>query len=155
MARSIISDVNALSGSSRIPVTAENLDLLEHWMANEGGLWANNPLNTSLDASRYPHQFNGSQDTGIPIYPSITVGEEDTARTLVDNGAYAHILAALRKGTASCTAFGTAVENSPWASSHYAYDPSRFCGGPITTISDSQTQLRGHHHVRHPHRRRR
>jgi hypothetical protein len=128
VAKGIITEIDNLSGRAySIPANADNIALFEAWMVNEGGLWANNPLNTSLDGSRYPHQFNGNDDTGIPIYPTIAIGVAETAKTLVDFPAYAHILAVLSTGHASCTAFGTAVIDSPWASSHYGYDPSRFC----------------------------
>jgi hypothetical protein len=128
VARGIITEVDALSGGRySIPADTDNIGLFAAWMENEGGLWANNPLNTSLDASRYAHQFNGDDDTGIPIYPTISIGIVETAKTLLDFPAYSHILAVLSTGHASCTTFGTAVEDSPWASSHYGYDPSRFC----------------------------
>ncbi|HEY5023630.1 MAG TPA: hypothetical protein VII76_01525 [Acidimicrobiales bacterium] len=116
-----------------IPSTVDNIDLLERWMANEGGLWADNPLNTSLNAAAYPHQRTaGGGDTGIPIFSSMTVGIDATAATLLSNRSYAHILRVLRSGTASCLAFATAVVRSPWASGHYDHDPSGFCSGRIT-----------------------
>ena len=115
-----------------IPATADNVKLLQRWMANEGGMWADNPLNTSLHASAYPHQFTSSgQDSGIPIFPSMGVGVTATATTLVSNPSYARILGTLGSGTASCLAFARAVIRSPWASSHYGRDPSGFCSGHI------------------------
>ena len=127
----IIADVDHLSGR-RIPATPNNVRLLQRWMANEGGLWADNPLNTSLHASAYAHQFTASgQDTGIPIFPSLSVGEAATAATLVSNPAYAHILGTLSSGSASCLAFARVVIRSPWAASHYGHNPSGFCSGHI------------------------
>ncbi|HYA69664.1 MAG TPA: hypothetical protein VED63_13110 [Acidimicrobiales bacterium] len=118
------------AGEDRIAATARNVALIETWMANEGGLWADNPLNTSLDASRYPKQFTSSgTDTGIPIYPSLHVGIEETATTLLSNPAYADILAVLGRRSASCVAFAVAVIESPWAASHYGHDVSGFCSG--------------------------
>jgi hypothetical protein len=109
--------------------TADNVTLLDSWMDNEGGLWADNPLNTSLDAARFPHQISTSgQNTGIPIFPTIALGVNLTATTLLLNHAYAPILSVLSEGGASCLDFARAVIDSPWAASHYGHDPSRFCG---------------------------
>lgn len=130
----LIAAVNQKLGhKDAIPSTLENVALLERWMANEGGLWADNPLNTSLNAAAYPHQRSaGGGDTGIPIFSSMTVGIDATAATLLANPSYAHILRVLRSGRASCLAFATAVVRSPWASGHYDHDPSGFCSGRIT-----------------------
>jgi len=128
VARAIISAIDQQSGGRhRIRATADNVGMIVRWLANEGGLWANNPLNTSLYSSQYPHQFNGSQDTGIPIFPSMNVGVEATAKTLLENRAYARILSVLSSGTAPCRSFADAVISSPWAASHYGHDPARFC----------------------------
>jgi hypothetical protein len=130
-------------GKTSIPVTPDNVTLLERWMANEGGLWADNPLNTSLGAGAHAHQVTtGGQDTGIPIFPTMSAGIEATATTLLSNPHYAHILAVLSRGTASCLAFATSVIRSPWASGHYYHDPSGFCSGQITA-------RRGSGHRRH------
>jgi len=131
VAAALIAAVDRQSGR-RIPATADNISLLQRWIANEGGMWADNPLNTSLHASAYPHQFTSSgQDSGIPIFPSMGVGVTATATTLVSNPSYARILGTLGSGTASCLAFARAVIRSPWASSHYGRDPSGFCSGHI------------------------
>jgi hypothetical protein len=116
-------------GRDDVAVTLDNVALLETWMNNEGGLWADNPLNTSLDASRYPHQITASGvDTRIPIYPDVQIGIAATATTLLSNRAYAGILWVLGEGTASCETFARAVMTSPWAASHYGGNPSHFCG---------------------------
>jgi hypothetical protein len=142
VAQDLIVAINDQSkGGDTIATTADNVAMLVSWMDNEGGLWADNPLNTSLDAARYPHEFTtAGQDTGIPIFPSIQVGIAATATTLLSNHSYAGILAVLSEGTASCDAFARAVIESPWAASHYGGDPSRFCGAsggagtvPVTT----------------------
>jgi hypothetical protein len=119
--------ISAVDRQSRaaIPRTPDNLSFLERWMANEGGLWANNPLNTDLDAGRYPHQIStNGQDTGTPIFPSMAIGIEATATTLLR---YPTILGVLHSGDASCMSFALAVIRSPWAASHYGNNPSRFC----------------------------
>ena len=134
VAISLISVINQKSGGKEaIPVTADNIALLARWMANEGGLWADNPLNTSLHSGGYPHQYTASgQDTGIPIFSNMSVGIDATAATLLSNPSYARILRTLRSGSASCLTFATAVVRSPWASGHYGHDPSGFCSGRIT-----------------------
>jgi hypothetical protein len=120
------------NGRDAIPATTDNIDLLGRWMANEGGLWADNPLNTSLDSGAYPHQFSANgQDTGIPIFPSLSVGATATAATLLANPRYARILKVLGSGSASCIAFARSVIQSPWASGHYDHDPGGFCSGRI------------------------
>jgi hypothetical protein len=133
VAAALIVAVNQSSGGRvSIPVTHDDVVLLGRWMANEGGLWADNPLNTSHGASGYPHQFSASgQDTGIPIFPSMSVGIQANAATLLANPRYARILHVLSRGTASCITFATAVIRSPWASGHYDHDPSGFCSGEI------------------------
>jgi hypothetical protein len=140
----LIAAINARSGSQgAIPETADNLGLLGRWMANEGGLWADNPLNTSLDSASYPHQFTaGGQDTGIPIFPDLAAGLAATATTLLSNPSYARILRVLRSGSASCIAFARVVIQSPWASGHYDHDPAGFCSGMIVPAG------RGHQHHR-------
>ena len=153
VARDLINAVDSLSkGVYRIPVTADNVSLLQRWMANEGGLWANNPLNTSLDSAHYPHQFtSGGTNTGIPIFPTMAAGVQATAKTLLDNSVYSHILGQLKSGSASCVAFATAVIHTPWASSHYGYDPSRFCQGQIPPTRAKHRRGSGRHVQAAPH----
>jgi hypothetical protein len=130
VAQDVIAAVDMQSkGMYAIAATAGNLSLVESWMNNEGGLWADNPLNTSLGAGHYSHQITtAGQNTGIPIFPDIQIGIAATAATLLGNHAYTDILRVLAQGDADCGTFARAVIDSPWASSHYGYDPSRFCG---------------------------
>ena len=121
-----------LPAGFHVPPTPDNVALLARWMANEGGLWADNPLNTSLDASGYPHQYTTwGQDSGIPIFPSLPAGLAATATTLLSNPSYARILGVLQSGHGACSNFARAVILSPWASSHYGFDATRFCSGGI------------------------
>jgi len=123
-------------GSYTIGATTANISLMVAWMNNEGGLWADNPLNTSLDSANYPHQFTtAGQDTGIPIFPTIQTGIDATATTLLSNNAYTPILTVLNGGTGSCVAFARAVIQSPWAASHYGSDTSRFCGSTGASVT--------------------
>lgn len=130
VATRLIAAIDAGSdGRFSIRATLDNIGLLDSWMDNEGGLWANNPLNTSLDAVRYPAQFTTTgEDTHIPIFPDIQIGIDATATTLLSNHAYSGILWTLSEGTAPCRAFASVVMASPWAASHYGDDASRFCG---------------------------
>jgi hypothetical protein len=145
VALELIAALNQQShGAGRVPATADNVSLLAVWMANEGGLWADNPLNTSLDAGQYPHQFSsGGGDTGIPIFPSMAAGVAATATTLLSNPAYARIVKLLRSGSAGCLPFAKAVISSPWASSHYEDNTARFCSG-----TPPPPTYRGRHHNR-------
>lgn len=131
-------------GRYDIRATAENVLLLSRWMANEGGLWADNPLNTSLYSRKYPHQFTSSGvDTGIPIYPSMNIGIEATATTLLYR-MYGRIVHVLEAGDSSCLSFAKAVIDSPWASSHYGYDPHSFCqASPASALQPGH----GHHRL--------
>ncbi len=70
--------------------TADNIALVARWIDNEGGLWADNPLNTSAGSGSYPHQYtSGGQDTGIPVFPTMATGVEAAVTTLLSNQAYA------------------------------------------------------------------
>jgi hypothetical protein len=138
------------AGSVHVPNSANNVALLATWMANEGGLWANNPLNTDLGAGQYPHQFSsGGQDTGTPIYPSMHVGVVNAAATLLGNPAYAQIVARLSQGSAPCLSFANAVIHSPWAASHYGYDTSRFCSATPSQAVVPRNHPGGGHHGHH------
>jgi hypothetical protein len=145
---SLISALRARSnGRDAISATTDNIDLLGRWMANEGGLWADNPLNTSLDSAAYPHQFSANgQDTGIPIFPNLSVGVAATAATLLANPRYARILKVLGSGSAPCIVFARAVIQSPWASGHYDHDPGGFCSGRI--VPARRGRGHGHHNAR-------
>ena len=153
VAQGIIAAIDQREPAGRqIPATADNILLLGRWMAMEGGLWANNPLNTDLHAGQFPHQYSGSgQDTGTPIFPTMQVGMDNAAATLVGNGAYAPILAQLRSGTATCTAFASAVIRSPWAASHYGHNPGAICGAPPgAALGVHGSRGRAHHAPRRP-----
>lgn len=149
VASELISAIDEQSGGSYdIPASADNVALLVRWMSNEGGLWANNPLNTSLDAARHPHQFTtAGVNTGIPIFPTMHAGVVATATTLLDYGAYAGILKTLSSGSASCSAFARQVIRSPWAASHYGHDPARFCSASPSSAEGGGRRGSGHGHV--------
>ena len=145
VAAALIASVDQQShGTRSIPATPDNVGLVARWIMNEGGLRADNPLNTSHGAGGYPHQVTaGGQDTGIPIFPTMAVGVAADAATLLSNPRYARILHVLAGGKASCMAFATAVIRSPWASGHYGHNPLGFCTGNMTP-----KKVRGHRHRR-------
>ncbi len=145
VAAALITSVDQQShGTRSIPVTPDNVSLVARWIMNEGGLPADNPLNTSHGAGAYPHQFTTSgQDTGIPIFPTVAMGVAADAATLLSNPRYAGILHVLAGGNASCTRFATAVIRSPWASGHYGHNALGFCTGNMTP-----KKARGHGHRR-------
>lgn len=79
------------------PQSTTNEIFLRAWELQEGGQSVehiNNPLNTKLDRAIYPGY---SAAPGIPVYPDLTVGSRETARTL--QSGYPSILNALRTDT--------------------------------------------------------
>jgi hypothetical protein len=95
-----------------LPPTPNNIDNVMSWMTmeNPASNWynRNNPLNASLGT-------NASDGTGT--YPSLTVGAENTAAMLRQSN-MSPIYNALAAG-ASPAQFLAALQQSPWASSHY------------------------------------
>src|SRR5208283_59683 len=113
-----------------LPTTSNNIDNVMRWMVNEepaSNWWdRNNPLNASLGTS-------ASDGTGS--YPSLTVGAQYTAAMLRQQN-MAPIFNALAANAPPAT-FGAAVISSPWASSHYGGNVSRFTGAvpPVVTYT--------------------
>ena len=142
VARGLITALDQRS-KRRAPATADNIALVARWIDNEGGLWADNPLNTSAGSGSYPHQYtSGGQDTGIPVFPTMATGVEAAVTTLLSNQAYARILRVLRSGSASCSTSASAVIRSPWAAGHYDHDRSGFCAGRIVAPRRGQRHPR-------------
>lgn len=113
------------------PETMTNVDDMAHWMSMEepwDDWWdRNNPLNTSW----------GAGDTaGLNSYPDLTAGNVATANTIEQTN-MAPVLAALMKGDVGATAFGTAVESTPWASGHY--DGENFASSPLSGLGLSHS----------------
>jgi len=153
VASQLITAIDTQSGGQyAIRPTTGNVALLARWMANEGGLWADNPLNTTYQAGSYPHQFTSAGvDSGSPIYPSMNVGIRDTALTLLGGSSYRKILTELALGNASCTAFANAVIRSPWAASHYGYNAAAFCdAAPSGALRPGHRGRHGGAKPRHP-----
>lgn len=108
------------------PQSAYNLNFLAAWEKQEGGLSVehiNNPLNTTLDRSRYPgYQYAPA----IPVYPSLGVGVAETAATIRQG--YPSILAALQKDQvgASVGTPGFVSDLNKWVSGKRSTTESKY-----------------------------
>ena len=115
----------ALLAAGGWPGTACNLGAITAWENTEGGNWNNsatyNPLNTTYDD-------NGAWETdgrvtatinshGVRAYDSWQTGFTATV-TVLDNGLYGPILAALSAGS-SAQAVADAVGSSPWGTAPF------------------------------------
>lgn len=120
-AAALLASINAQNPSANVPITANNIDNILHWMAAEEppSDWydRNNPLNASLGTT--------SSD-GLGSYSDLGTGAAYTA-AMINQQNMAPILAALQQN-ASPTTFASAVESTPWASSHYGGNPSNITG---------------------------
>jgi hypothetical protein len=116
----------ALLAADSLPLTACNLSAVTEWEAREGGGFGNqasfNPLNVNPGPGA---GWPGHPAIGAWAFPDATTGLRYTVATL-DNGYYAGILAALRAGD-SAQAVCDAIEDSPWAASHYQYTLTATC----------------------------
>lgn len=107
----------ALLNAISAPVTPANVNSIVAWEEREGGNWNNtakyNPLNTTQDASG----ATPINSAGVRAYTSWTEGLRATVQTL-QNGAYADIVAALRKGKG--LSGGTYTGLSTWSGGGYS-----------------------------------
>lgn len=107
-----------------LPITQQNITNMLIWMQNENPVsnWAprNNPLNASLGTSAAD---------GTAGYKDLATAASYTAQMIKQRN-MSPIYSALQKGGASQAEFGKSVITSPWASSHYGGDVSRFTGTP-------------------------
>jgi hypothetical protein len=99
------------------PQTSCNLAAIQAWEAAEGGNWNNsaqyNPLNTT-------QQEPGSRpvnSAGVQAFPSWQEGFQANL-TVINNGLYGGILAALRAGD-NAQAVADAVAASPWGTAPF------------------------------------
>lgn len=110
----------ALLRADGLPRTSCNVAAVVTWELAEGGGFGNqarfNPLNVNPGAGA---GWPGSNAIGAWAFPDAATGLTYTVQTL-NNGNYGAIISALRNGT-SDQAVLTAVENSPWAASHYGF----------------------------------
>lgn len=98
--------------AANLPITPRNITLLRGWQASEGGTAAYNPLNTTThEAGSTAYNSNGG--TPVQSFLNANDGIRATVKTLY-NGHYGAILGALKQGNADYSAFGSAVNASPW-----------------------------------------
>lgn len=108
------------------PVTACNKNAVVAWETAEGGGFgnqaSNNPLNVNPPAGT---PWPGYHAIGAWAFPRPGIGLHYTVLTIL-NGNYGGILAALHRAN-DAQAVATAIENSPWAQSHYGYGLTATC----------------------------
>jgi hypothetical protein len=108
------------------PRTACNVGAVVAWETAEGGGFGNqaqaNPLNVNPGAGA---GWPGYPATGAWAFPDTATGIAYSAQT-IRNGYYPGILAALRAGN-NAQAVANAIEDSPWAASHYGYGLTAAC----------------------------
>jgi hypothetical protein len=116
----------ALLAADSLPLTACNLSAVTEWEAREGGGFGNQAAYDPLNVNPGPGAgWPGHPAIGAWAFPSAAIGLRYTVATL-GNGDYAGILATLRAGN-SAQAVCDAIEDSPWAASHYGYDLTASC----------------------------
>lgn len=117
-----------------IKPTTNDVGNIVRWMQNEEPSYnwydRNNPLNASLGTA---------SEMGLGTYPSLTVAAAYTAQML-HQGNMSGIYQALAQN-ADTTKFARAVIYSPWASSHYGYNPGRFTGASPTNINPGYSSI--------------
>ena len=108
------------------PVTTCNKDAVVAWETAEGGGFgnqaSNNPLNVNPPAGT---PWPGYHANGAWAFPTADDGLHWTVLT-IRNGNYGGILGALHQGN-DAQAVADAIENSPWAQSHYGYALTATC----------------------------
>jgi hypothetical protein len=117
---------HALLAALDDPQTSCNFNAVTEWEAREGGGFGNqaayNPLNTNPGPGA---GWPGYSAIGAWAFPDAATGLRYTVMVL-NNGDYGAILAALRAGN-NAQAVCDAIENSPWAASHYDYTLTANC----------------------------
>ena len=110
----------ALLRADGLPRTSCNVAAVVTWELHEGGGFGNqaafNPLNVNPGAGA---GWPGYNATGAWAFPDAPTGLRYTVQTLND-GYYGSIVSALQAGNSDTNVL-TAVQNSPWAGSHYGY----------------------------------
>jgi hypothetical protein len=97
------------------PVTDSSVTALLQWMDSENDphdWWLrNNPLNNG---------YGSGGGSGFGSYDDLVEAAHYAAENLSTNSVYTNIIAAL-SSSASVDTIVSAIQNSPWASSHYGY----------------------------------
>lgn len=116
----------AFLASAKLPLTTCNYHAVLEWEAHEGGGFGNqalyNPLNVNPPANT---GWPGYHADGAWAFPDAQTGLNYTVSTLY-NGNYTSILIAFRNG-GSAQADCNAIQDSPWAGSHYSYTLHAAC----------------------------
>lgn len=113
----------ALLRADGLPRTSCNVTAVVTWELHEGGGFGNQAAFNPLNVNPGPGAgWPGYNATGAWAFPDPRTGLRYTVATL-NNGSYGPVLSALRDGS-SAQAVLTAVEDSPWAGSHYGYNLS-------------------------------
>lgn len=97
------------------PTSANNITVILQWMDSENSpqsWWLrNNPLNNG---------YGSGGGAGFGSYPSLLVAAQDVAVNLQRNSGYSAIVSSLA-ASAPVQTTAEAIEDSPWAGSHYGY----------------------------------
>jgi hypothetical protein len=113
------------------PQSSNNVTVLTQWMSSENPAtnWynRNNPLNNGLGSG-------GGAGTGA--YSDLLIAAHYVAENLNGGSSYSAVVADLASSAAPSTT-ATAIENSPWASSHYGYGTSWHSGSVATVAAPS------------------
>lgn len=111
--------------------SANNVAVLTQWMSSENPAsnWynRNNPLNNGLGSGG---------GAGLGAYSDLLIAAHYVAENLTGGSSYSAVVADLSSSAAPATT-ATAIQNSPWASSHYGYGSSWHSGSVDTVAAPS------------------
>jgi hypothetical protein len=109
--------------------TSNNITVITQWMDSEEPVsywWnRNNPLNNGLGSG------GGS---GLGSYPNLLVAAHYVALNLEQNPSWYGAIVADLKASAAPSTTARAIEDSPWASSHYGYG-SAWHSGSVAKVA--------------------
>jgi hypothetical protein len=106
------------------PLTRCDRNAVIAWETAEGGGFGNQAENNPLNLNPGPGAgWPGYNATGAWAFPTARIGLRYTVQTV---RSYGGILAALRAGN-NAQAVANAIEDSPWAASHYHYALTATC----------------------------
>jgi hypothetical protein len=113
------------------PQSSNNVTVLTQWMSSENPAtnWynRNNPLNNGLGSGG---------GAGLGAYSDLLIAAHYVAENLNGGSSYNAVVADLASSAAPATT-ATAIENSPWASSHYGYGSSWHSGSVSSVAAPS------------------
>lgn len=116
----------ALLRADGLPRTSCNVNAVTQWELAEGGGFGNQAANNPLNVNPGPGAgWPGYNATGAWAFPDAATGLRYTVATL-NNGNYGGIISALQAG-GNAQAVMNAIQDSPWAASHYGYGLTANC----------------------------